>query len=84
MCGQGRGEGVAAGHLSRGRGRGVAHVLSGPLAPGPSPGKGGTVSGSVTMAAAAKSAVTYQVTVSAKNSSGTTAAVTFTWKVSPA
>jgi GH25 family lysozyme M1 (1,4-beta-N-acetylmuramidase) len=54
------------------------------LPPGLSLGKGGTVSGTITAAAAPKSAVTYQVTVSAKNSSGATAAVTFSWKVSPA
>jgi GH25 family lysozyme M1 (1,4-beta-N-acetylmuramidase) len=54
------------------------------LPPGLSLGKGGTVSGTITAAAAPKSAVTYQVTVSAKNSSGATAAVAFSWKVSPA
>jgi hypothetical protein len=54
------------------------------LPPGLSVGKGGTVTGTIALTAAAKAAATYRVTVSVKNAAGATATVTFSWKVSPA
>jgi GH25 family lysozyme M1 (1,4-beta-N-acetylmuramidase) len=64
-------------------GESLAYAASG-LPPGLSVGKGGTVSGTITRAAAPKAAVTYRVTVSVKNGAGATAAAAFSWRVSPA
>ncbi|MGH3206338.1 MAG: putative Ig domain-containing protein [Trebonia sp.] len=54
------------------------------LPPGLSVGKGGTVGGTITPAAAPKAAVTYWVTVLVKNGAGATATAAFSWRVSPA
>src|ERR1700733_3020699 len=54
------------------------------LPPGLSLGKGGTITGTVTAAAAPKSATTYRVTVSVRNATGAKATAAFSWRVSPA
>ncbi len=54
------------------------------LPPGLSIAKNGTVSGTVATAAAPKAAVNYHVTVSVRNAGGATAAMAFSWGVTPA
>jgi len=54
------------------------------LPPGLSVHAGGAITGKVASSAAAKAAVTYRVTVSAKNAAGATATAVFNWKVAPA
>jgi GH25 family lysozyme M1 (1,4-beta-N-acetylmuramidase) len=54
------------------------------LPAGLSVSQGGTVTGTITAAAAAKAAVTYRVTVSVRNAAGAKATATFNWAVRPA
>ena len=54
------------------------------LPPGLAIARDGTIAGKITAATAPKTAVTYRVTVTVKNTAGATAAATFSWAVSPA
>jgi GH25 family lysozyme M1 (1,4-beta-N-acetylmuramidase) len=54
------------------------------LPPGVAVAKGGTLTGTITKAAAPKAATTYKVTVSVRNATGMTATAAFSWRVSPA
>jgi GH25 family lysozyme M1 (1,4-beta-N-acetylmuramidase) len=74
---------LAVASLGAVAGEALTYAAAG-LPPGLSIGKGGTITGTVTAAPAAKAAVTYRVTVSVRNAAGTTATATFSWKVSPA
>ncbi len=64
-------------------GESLAYTASG-LPPGLSVRAGGLVTGKVPASAAAKGAVTYRVTVTARNTAGASGSVTFSWKVAPA
>jgi GH25 family lysozyme M1 (1,4-beta-N-acetylmuramidase) len=64
-------------------GESLAYAASG-LPPGLSIARNGTISGTVSAAAAPKAAVNYHVTVSVKNAGGATAAMAFSWGISPA
>ena len=54
------------------------------LPPGLSIGQAGTITGTITAAAAAKGAVTYRITVSVRNAASATATAAFSWTVRPA
>ncbi len=64
-------------------GAALTYAASG-LPPGLAMGKNGTVTGTITTAAAPKAATNYHVTVTVRNASGATAAASFSWGVSPA
>jgi GH25 family lysozyme M1 (1,4-beta-N-acetylmuramidase) len=69
--------------LGAAAGESLDYAASG-LPPGLSIARNGTVSGTVAAAAAPKAAVNYHVTVSVKNAGGVTAAMAFSWGVTPA
>jgi hypothetical protein len=64
-------------------GAALTYAASG-LPPGLAIGKNGTVTGTITTAAAPKAATNYHVTVTVRNASGATATAAFSWGVYPA
>ena len=69
--------------LGAAAGESLSYAASG-LPPGLSIARNGNISGTVAAAAAPKAAVNYHVTVSVKNAGGATAAMAFSWGISPA
>ena len=61
----------------------LSYTASG-LPPGLAVRPGGLVSGTVAASAASTAAVTYRVTVTARNGAGATGTVSFSWRVTPA
>jgi GH25 family lysozyme M1 (1,4-beta-N-acetylmuramidase) len=74
---------LKVGSLGSLAGESLSYTAAG-LPPGLSVHAGGAITGKVASSAAAKAAVTYRVTVSAKNTAGATATAVFSWKVTAA